>query len=306
MQTKSQEGASRLLKVGCLSLIGMAILIYVGIQVYNLAFNSPSRVLVQAALRACKGDGDNQAASYSLDANGLHLMIVVNPSRPWWWGQPLANRYGSGRLPASLEELQLVACIGEKRTEEVSKCVYTAGGSLKRHQQHQDIRIVSAQTGEMISEFTISSVVPSCPDVYTRGNEPDLSNPVTLDDIFERLKLQGNLPEPSGGAAASAPSAGTTFWGWVGFGFGLFTAGSLSALPANFADKRIQEQYEKKLSLGCLLILIPIAAGFVVRIALHWNPWLVLGLTTAFSLLLGFAARLGIAASLKSGTLDKK
>ncbi len=202
--------------------------------------------------------------------------------------------------------MQRVVCLGKKYTEEVSGCSYSPGGYLKRSQQHQEIRIVDATTGATLNNFTTSSVVPSCPGTYTAGNKPKLFNPITTEDVFASLNLDP-IPDssnPSGigtikSEVSQPASTATSVWRWLGFGVGMFIACSLFFLPLDLANVgQTEGKVDNALVAGCLIFILIAVAGFLLRIFLLENSWLVLGIVALTSVLLGFVVRV-IMASLK-------
>ncbi len=89
MNTQSQEEASwRIIKFGCLPLIAVAVLIYLGVQVYNLLLNSPDREVVQTAIRVCNDNAASTAAGHDKDQPPaiqpitVQSIVVVNPAKP--------------------------------------------------------------------------------------------------------------------------------------------------------------------------------------------------------------------------------
>jgi hypothetical protein len=148
-----------------LILIGAILLAIIGINVFNLLTNSPNSELLKTAIQVCSGKSINNAAPYdknAIEPNNLHPIVLINPSNPWWWYQPLTSDYqDTYYLPKSINELQLVACLGKKKYEMSGYCS-SYGRDTPRYKAEQDVRIVAAQTGKVIDSFSASKGLPFC------------------------------------------------------------------------------------------------------------------------------------------------
>jgi hypothetical protein len=117
--------------------------------------------IMDAARRACQGLPVPAAAAYPGDT-GLHSLILTNSSGGW---HTSSNTLPQAWKPASVHELQLVACAAKTRDVVIQTCTYSSNGEFKRYREMLDIRIVAARTGQLVKELNLVGFDPSaCPE----------------------------------------------------------------------------------------------------------------------------------------------
>ncbi len=171
------EGRKKALSA--LIITGLASIFFFSVAVPGFR-NTPLKLaLVEiefAAAPACSGQGISEAQTYA-PGSGVHpvVAIVVNSSVVDM-APPVTNHWVSRDLwPASLDQVQLVVCIGPEEADTVETCEYSAGTLKKRIQFHREVRLISAQTGETIAQHTLLGSLPKqCPDFTEQGNDADI------------------------------------------------------------------------------------------------------------------------------------
>lgn len=118
--------------------------------------------IVLAAEQACVGKGIEEAATYV--GTGPHPVVVCGH---WTYGD--TNRFPESWWPESINDLELVACLGEEQEELIETCTYTNGPPLRRYQYKREIRLVEAKTGNIIASYILKGSVPDkCPSATTK------------------------------------------------------------------------------------------------------------------------------------------
>jgi hypothetical protein len=89
--------------------------------------------------------------------------------------------------PPTALATQLVGCIGQQQTNEVEYCQYTGGHSITRYQYSQDVRMVAAQTGEVVGNATLWGSSPrDCYDTeyFSSSSKSLYGNMIPSDQII--------------------------------------------------------------------------------------------------------------------------
>lgn len=125
------------------------------------------RRAVQTALKAaCGGTGIEGAADYDPDAPGPHPVVILDEKgRPHEWSDLIPAEW----YPASVAGAELVVCVGDEDETKVDECQYVdefwgTRERVPRLQLARSFSVVVAQTGETLSDETLSGAMPpSCP-----------------------------------------------------------------------------------------------------------------------------------------------
>ena len=108
-----------------------------------------------AVLGLCAGGNAPEAAPYSGGA-GLHPIILLNDTggRHAWDSQ--IGNWGAGRTPGSAE---LVGCVSPEQQVSIETCLYN-GPSITRYIYRVDVRLIAAQTGQVITSTPLTGSFP--------------------------------------------------------------------------------------------------------------------------------------------------
>ncbi len=118
--------------------------------------------------QVCEGVGIPEAASYTGSA-GIHKAVMVDSDGDSIWYTSFSLNW----QPDSVANTELVVCIGDTECEQKGYCTYTNGVSLKKNRCHRWIRLISAQTGEVVSSREFYGDEPKCPgSVGARRTSP--------------------------------------------------------------------------------------------------------------------------------------
>lgn len=173
--------------------IGFLFGVVVIISVYGPLFYHEwalSHVLIndfsQAAINACQGKGTNNAAIYDKEQNIIHPIIIINNSQNYSYID--INKYPKNWFPKSINELQLVACLGKPYSEKVGGCDYSLGGHVDIYQKFQEINIVSAYSGKSIKRYRVFGHASGCPSSKSPvDNSSNIASDITVEIILNSL-----------------------------------------------------------------------------------------------------------------------
>ncbi len=157
--------------IGALVIVVLTFLVFEPFAFSGFLDNGVKQRLVEverAVAPACSGQGNPNAAKY-IPGPGKHLRVAdfaqPNPPVSYIWVERAS-------WPSSVNETQLVVCIGEEYSIHMANCGYTAGTNKERLWWGRDVRLVEAQTGKLVAEATVKGDDPGmCPDSVARGDE---------------------------------------------------------------------------------------------------------------------------------------
>jgi hypothetical protein len=105
---------------------------------------------------ACYGQGVVASATYSEGQVPHPVEIVHYGRRIWYWRWFLPGSW----LPASVEETELVACVGPVEEYVIETCQYY-GSSVTRYGYKRQVVLRTAKTGEIVASETFRGESPS-------------------------------------------------------------------------------------------------------------------------------------------------
>ncbi len=127
---------------------------------------------------------------------GPHPILLVSSSFPDQ--DTLNDQVPNTWLPVSLENLELVACIGGRQEEIIDACQYIGGPNIDRIVFTLNIRVVEALTGNLVIDNGIrGSYPPDCPDRAPVEMTRQTGTDVTAEDVLSWLPpivMEGRLP----------------------------------------------------------------------------------------------------------------
>ncbi len=162
-----------------LGIVSSLFVIFGGLSIPNV----DPRVF-DVASRVCDGEVFEGAAEYS--DSSPHPMIIGNNyewtnllPRNWW--------------PESIDEVELVACLGDEYDEFISRCGYEMGYVFSRFQYYREIRLVRPRSGQTIaSDVLAGGEPPACPSSMTDGDKEKHGSHVGSAKVINWIKE--NIP----------------------------------------------------------------------------------------------------------------
>ena len=134
--------------------------------------------------QACERVGIPEAASYSAGA-GIHKAVMVDSDGDDIWYTLLPLQW----QPDSIANTELVVCIGDTICEDRGYCSYTNGASFKKNRCHRWIKLVVAQTGEVISDQRFYGDEPKCPgSVSGDRTTPESGGDIDRGELLDWLR----------------------------------------------------------------------------------------------------------------------
>ncbi len=145
------------------------------------------RSLLLAELKiACQSQAVPSAHRYDVD-QPFHTLVIFDDDgenidltsttilRKW---EPMAVRF-----------TDLVACVGEEQEEIVQTCHYNDGIPIVRYAYWQEIEVIQARTGQILSSTVLHGKQPDyCPDYAPESQDKIRGGGVTHDQITEYLE----------------------------------------------------------------------------------------------------------------------
>jgi len=116
-----------------------------------------------------------------LDQN-IHPVVIANDDgtldRIWssalpyeWW-------------PHTLEDLQIVVCLGPEVEADIETCLYTKGTQITRYQMERSIRLLEAHSGREIASGVVNGIpARRCEEVESQGMQKFRGQAVTVEDV---------------------------------------------------------------------------------------------------------------------------
>lgn len=102
-----------------------------------------------------EGTPIESAAAYQ--GNGIHPFVIVSSSEEISsWNEQINEEW----FPDSVEDAQLVVCVGPMKKEVVEVCEYMFGGDVTRYQYGIPVRLIEARTGQTVIYQTVYAKPP--------------------------------------------------------------------------------------------------------------------------------------------------
>ena len=144
------------------------------------------REKLRLVLGVCSGRGIPNAASYSAGSGGSQTIALVDTVRSIMPSQP------PGWEIKTIEEIQLVACIGESVWKETETCDYTGGFHVVHRREVVFITVYEARSGFIIDSFEIQGDTPGeCSyNIYEPSNKRTYINgsKITYEEVRAELE----------------------------------------------------------------------------------------------------------------------
>ncbi len=116
----------------------------------------PDQDIIDAMAIVCGGKGVSRAAAYSPGSSPQKIVLLDESGDRHTWTDLLPYEW----WPKTIEEAQLVACLGGEQEQSVDTCEYSGGQVVERYQYSMPIRLVAASTGETIGTGTVGGESP--------------------------------------------------------------------------------------------------------------------------------------------------
>ena len=147
----------------------------------------PGKEMISAMSQYCSDGFIFEATPYIRVPNSLHPIIIVDKSCK---KHRLTNCVPNDWNPESLDDIQLIGIMNNEDTKYlIEKCEYTPRGSIKRYGYKNDVTIIEARTGDIISSKTFYKDSPkSCPKSRSEMDDIEYkANHVSFNDIRDWL-----------------------------------------------------------------------------------------------------------------------
>ena len=111
------------------------------------------------ARAVCNGIGIPEAPAYT-ETPGQHRVVAIGPDGEVSWTRSVPTDW----LPSSLEDLELVVCLGPDEFFVVEMCQYVMAGGITRYQHEREFTLRSAHTALVVASGRFQGAPPEdCP-----------------------------------------------------------------------------------------------------------------------------------------------
>jgi hypothetical protein len=180
MSNQGTSSGRKWLRWGIGIVLAVVALCFVVLFIYLLRDSNARIAEFEPLLEACKGRGVSETAAYQTTP-GIHLVMAFKPSFGDNWVTAILAVPDEWEAK-TLAETELVLCLSEQEEVLLERCPY---GSLneenveienivERYQYSQELRLVEAQTGNLLAEETLTGKPPrECLDeeVFRSGQD---------------------------------------------------------------------------------------------------------------------------------------
>ncbi len=204
---------------GVAAVLGVGL--YNGVRLYDLGNRPdgpPDPGLTAALAPACAGRAVEGAGTVDTSGATVNHLVVLDTSgrRNDWTGQtPL------GWQPATLADVELVACSSPTETAAVLEvCQYEGGSDISRYSATRTVSVFEAGTGRRLATFSSTDIPREC-DQTERADLTELRGSVSWatvqshltgiveHGVFQDPDASGGPPSPTIGTLAPASTPGT-------------------------------------------------------------------------------------------------
>lgn len=147
----------------------------------------PDQNIIDAMAIVCEGKGVPGAAAYSPGSSSQKVVLLDESGRRHPWTDLLPYEW----WPKTIEETQLVACLGEEHEQFVDTCEYSGGQIVERYLYSMPIRVVAASTGETVVTGTVRGESPRACQLLELADTKEIYGAhVTHQDLEQWLRDQ--------------------------------------------------------------------------------------------------------------------
>jgi len=144
-------------------------------------FDPKSFISTQRAVSVvCQGENVPAAGVYQ-SGNDPHIVLMR--------GVSANEKFNSEWKPGSLGDVELVICLGSPTYTLIETCLYSTGGRIKRYRENQPVRLMIAQTGEVLASSVLTANPGACPSLKVNILNPKLRGSVT-NGLIEKWVLR--------------------------------------------------------------------------------------------------------------------
>jgi hypothetical protein len=192
--------------------VALAAVLGLGVYAINrdVPVQRPDAAVTSAAARVCAAQPVAEAGVLHTDGSTGNHLVVLDPTGADhdWTGKPPI-----GWRPPNVADLELVACVDRKDTQDVEQvCRYTNGSTVTRMSATRNVRVVAARTGLELASFSIQRLPDSCP-ISKVMDQPDLTTSVDWPIVqahLESFVRDGSFVDPDVVATQEEPGATMT------------------------------------------------------------------------------------------------
>jgi len=111
--------------------------------------------IIEAMQPVAKGEGVAQAASYTRDGGINPVVLISSSGEIHGWTDDIPTEW----KPTSVEETELVICVGEEEEKIIEVCEYY-GPSITRYQHYVEVELREARTGKLVANTILYGSMP--------------------------------------------------------------------------------------------------------------------------------------------------
>ena len=190
--------------------------VVLGVGIYGINSDIPTQrpdaAVTRAVASACAGQPVALAGSIHTDGSVRNHLVVLDATgaEAGWTGKAaLAWR------PATIDDVEVVACIAEETQSRVDVCRYEGGSDSILYSATRQVRVVAAKTGLELAKFEVTDMPGSCPSVKVEGSDSKITADVAWEEVEAHLAsfvengtfVDPDAPGASLGADGSAAPA---------------------------------------------------------------------------------------------------
>jgi len=146
-------------------------------------------VISERLLQVCFNKGISEATLFTQDSSFHPIVLYKQKVDSFVFKDKLPETW----LPMATRYCELVACVEKEHKRKLSPCEYTGGHTVTRYEYQLDVKILSAKTGEVISQETFYGGAPECLERTSSSGSIEGSH-VKYKEIREWLETFVNPP----------------------------------------------------------------------------------------------------------------
>ena len=145
-----------------------ALVILLAVAFFSTPRSHMTPKLYNQAAAVCSGGIIEEAAEFTPSAERHPTVLVDKDGNCYRSCEGLGESWGAD----ALSELELVLCVDYVDEPQIDRCDYTDNYILRLYRQDLVGRLITAKTGEVVTDFTIEGHAPTCPqEIRTSSGE---------------------------------------------------------------------------------------------------------------------------------------
>ena len=141
----------------------------------------------------CEG-GTMPAAGAYRPGTDAHIVLLRG-------GLNFGGKFNAEWKPGSLEDVELVVCLGSSTNTLIETCRYSLGGTVERYRESQPVHLMIARTGDVLASKVLMASPSGCPEVKSGNGKKKLhghvSNGLIEAWVLSVLSSPAHTPTPA-------------------------------------------------------------------------------------------------------------